>query len=295
MKQRALSVAQRLLEINKVKVETGVFAPIEIVAAESGVATRETEVIVAENAIKDNADALRRLIMPFQKADDWDVIIDPVDDVSSDRFDIPRLDECIRIALEERPDLTEARIGLRSRDVAVAVADNETMPKLDLVGSASVTGLSESYGDSITDSFSNEGAETWTVGFNLEVPLGNRAARSRLARSRLQRDQALLSYRDLQLSAIEEVRRAHRSVLIAEKTIDARRKEMELKREELKNEQIKLESKVTTNFQVLEVASDLASRESDMVRALVDYRISLADLARAMGSSLDVLKWPLKR
>ncbi len=66
VKKRSLEVARKLLDINRVKVETGVFAPIEIASAESGVATRVTDVLVAENAIEDNADLLLRLIMDFR-------------------------------------------------------------------------------------------------------------------------------------------------------------------------------------------------------------------------------------
>ena len=100
-----------------------------------------------------------------------------------------------------------------------------------------------------------------------------------------------MSYRDLQLTAVEEVRKAYRDVRIAEKTTQSEKKAMELKREELKNEQIKLENKVSTNFQVLEIESDLAARKSDFLRALVKYRIALSALAKAMGSSQRVLKW----
>lgn len=294
VKKRSLEVARELLDINRVKVETGVFAPIEIAAAESGVADRVTDVLVAENAIKDNADRLRRLIMPFRDGSDWEVVIDPSDDPFEQVLRVPTLDELIEVALEERPDLAEARIGLRRQDIAVAVADNESMPRFDVTGQVSWTGLSESYGDSFLDSFGSTGAESWSIGLSLEVPLGNRAARSRLARSRLQRDQALLSYRDLQLGAIEEVRRNFRRVETAVKTIDSTRKAMELKREELRNEQIKLESKVTTNFQVLQVSNDLSLRSSQYLRALVDYRIALATLARSLGSSLEVLSWPIR-
>ena len=291
VKRRSYDVARKLLDINKVKVETGVFAPIEIASAEAGVASRVTDVLLAENTIRDNADTLRRFIMPFKTFDDWNVELLPLDAATNVTYVLPTLEECLTTALDERPDLTEARIELRRREINVAVADNETLPQLDLNGSVSWTGLSDQYDESFVESFGGEGAETWNVGFSLEVPLGNRAARSRLARSRLERDQSLMSYRDLQLSAVECVRKAYRDVLISEKTILSQKKTLELRREELRNEQIKLDNKVSTNFQVLEVESDLASEESRFIRALVSYRISLANLANSMGSSLAVLKW----
>ncbi len=294
VKKRSLELANKLLDINRVKVETGVFAPIEIAAAESGVATRVTDVQVAENAIEDNADRLRRLILSFAKRSDWDIDLIPTDDIKETTWRIPALDECIDIALAERPDLSESRLNLRRQDINIAVADNELLPKVDVAGSVTFTGLNSGFGNSFTDSFGPVGAETWNLAVTLEIPLGNRAARAKLSRSRLQRDQALMTYRDLQLTAMEEVRKSYRDVEIALKTTQSQKKAMELKREELKNEQIKLENKVSTNFQVLEVESDLAERKSEFNRALVQYRIALSSLARAMGSSQRVLKWPLR-
>ncbi|MCA9319179.1 MAG: TolC family protein [Planctomycetes bacterium] len=291
VKRRSLEVAQRLLAINRIKVETGVFAPIEIVSAESGVASRVTDVIVAENQISETEDTLKRLVLPFRDLAEWNTEIVAKDGIDESVWSVPGLEECIEVAMSERPDLVEARVLLRSRELSVSVADNETLPKLDLNTSANFTGLQGTFGPSFADAYGETGAQSWDVGVSLEVPLGNKSARSRLARSRLERDQSLMSYRNTQLSAVEAVRRAWRDVQISEKTIGSRRKAAELKQEELKNEQIKLESKVSTNFQVLQVEEDLALRQSELIRSLVDYRKALARLAQAMGTSLDVAKW----
>ncbi|MFT7619276.1 MAG: outer membrane protein [Planctomycetota bacterium] len=295
VKRRSLELANKLLEINRVKVETGVFAPIEIASAESGVATRVTDVLIAENEIENNADQLRRLIMTFKDREEWDIQIIPSDDIAEVTFDTPNLDECIDIALSERPDLAESRLSLRTQDINLAVADNELLPRVDVVASVNFTGLNTAVGNSFLDSYGVVGAETWNLGVTLEIPLGNRAARARISRTRLQRNQALMAYRDLQLTAVEEVRRAYRDVEIADKTSHSQKKAMELKLEELKNERIKLDNKVSTNFQVLEIESDLANAKSEFIRALVQYRIALSSLANAMGSSQRVLKWAPRR
>ncbi|MEZ6194919.1 MAG: TolC family protein [Planctomycetota bacterium] len=293
VKRESLALAERLLEINRVKVRTGVFAPIEIAAAESGVANRVTDVLVAENAVEEASDRLRRLILPFELASDWQTEIATVDVADDRAFEVPDVDRCLDVALAERPDLTELRLGLESAALAVAAADSDTLPKLDLTGSAQWTGLATDADDSITDSFGRRGAETWNVGLVLEVPLGNQTARGRAAQRRLERDRAVLEYRDRSISTAEEVRAAFRKVELSRRTIASRRRAEELKRQELENEQVKLENKVSTNFQVLSVQEDLALRQSELIRARVDYRIAIAELAFAMGSTPDVLKWPL--
>ena len=294
VKQRSLSLAERLLEINRVKVDTGVFARIEIAAARSGVANRVTDVLVAENLVQNTADDLRRLIMPFNDLEEWDTEITITDLPRDTQLVVPALQECLEIAFTERPDLIEARIALRSRALGVAVADNETLPKVDLTGSVSFTGLQDTFGDSFIDSYNQNSAESYSIGLTVEIPLGNKAARARLARSRLERDSAIHNYRNLKLIIVEAVREAYRRVDTSLKTVSSTKIAADLKQEELKNEQIKLENKSSTNFQVLQVQEDLALRESEEIQAVVTYRIALAELAAAVGSTIQSLKWPLR-
>ena len=100
-----------------------------------------------------------------------------------------------------------------------------------------------------------------------------------------------MQHRNLQVSATEAVRRAYRNVSISRRTIESRRKFAQLKTEELKNEEVRLDNRVSTAFQVLEVAKDLEEAESRLNRAIIDYRISLAELAAAMGSTSETLDW----
>jgi outer membrane protein len=291
VKRQSLEVANRLLEINRVKVRTGVFAPIEVVSAEAGVASRETEVIVAENEIQNRADGLRRLILPFETIADWNVDIESLDAPDGVMPYLPTEEECAEIAFKERPDLAEQRLNLRNLAIDVAVADNETMPRLDLAGQVGYTGLDTSAGNAFTDSFGQNGGESWNVGVIFELPIGNASARARLARSRLTRDQAIMSYRSLRVTVVEAVRRAYRNVHVARRTIESLKKATELSQEELKNERVKFDNGRSTNFEVLRVEDDLSQRRSDLLRAYANFRISLAELAAAMGSSVEVLNW----
>jgi outer membrane protein len=295
VKQNSLQLAEKLLEINRVKVRTGVFAPIEIASAESGVANRITDVQVAENAVEEAQDRLRRLILPFDFPVDWEVAILTIDTADDTRYEVPGLQSAIESALNDRPDLGEQRLRIKSADLGVARADNDLLPRLDLTGSMQWVGLNTNFGPTIPESFGPNGAETWSVGLNLEIPLGNQTARGRLVQERLQRDRVLLDFRDLRVSTMEQVRAAHRKVELSVRTIASRQRAESLKRQELENEQIKLENKVSTNFQVLQVQEDLALRQSELNRARVDYRIAIAELAFAMGSSPGVLKWPTNK
>jgi outer membrane protein TolC len=289
-----LGVAKKLLEINRVKVRTGASAPIEIVSAEAGVSSRETEVLVGANTIRSRADGIRRLVLPLNELADWDIAVTPTDDPHGPVLVLPKVGVCIADAMDQRPDLLEAQLMVLDRAVDIAVADTDILPKLDISGSLTWLGIDGELDDSLRSMLGDEGAVSWTLGVSFELPIGNRAARARLSIARLSRDQAIRQLKDLELTAIAEIRAAYRSVDVAERTVRSQGKTVDLKTQELKNEQIKLAQRVSTNFQVLEVEADLAESRSLVLRAAVDYRIALADLARAMGTTLDVLAWPVR-
>jgi len=62
VRQQSLQLAKDLLAKNKKEVEIGTLAPIEILSAESEVATREADIIQAEASVKNAEDQLKTLI-----------------------------------------------------------------------------------------------------------------------------------------------------------------------------------------------------------------------------------------
>ncbi len=293
--RQSLDLAAQLVEINRVKVAAGAFARIEITAAEAGRAARVNELLVAENAVRDAEDRLRRLILPFDDPRAWDTPLVPSEGAEEVLYDVPPVDACVDIALQHRPEIRSAELDLRNRDIEVERLRATALPRLDLVGSAALTGLSGDMGNSVIDPWQDEGAITWSAGISFEVPLGNQARRSALSRGELERVSAVCAWRNLQIDVVSEIRAALRQVDLAARSIATRRTATELAEEELRNEQLKLDLRTSTNFQVLSVQDNLAQRRREETRAILDYRISLARLARAMGTTLDAVRFPRVR
>ena len=60
--KKSMERAEDLLRKNQIQVEVGTLAPIEIVDAEAGVASRLEAIITAENEIKDKEDELKKIM-----------------------------------------------------------------------------------------------------------------------------------------------------------------------------------------------------------------------------------------
>ncbi|HEX9426149.1 MAG TPA: TolC family protein, partial [Candidatus Polarisedimenticolia bacterium] len=184
-KQGSLRLAQDFLDQNRIKVRVGTLAPIEITQAEAGVASREEEVIVAENAVSTAEDAIRRIMNVPPASPIWNQPIRPGDPPPVQEVS-PDMEAAVATAQGSRPDLEQARQTVASREAELAFRRNQRRWGLDFKGTYGPQGFAEnnpptdphgSYGDAFSD-LSNGGKENWSLGLALSVPLGNRQATS---------------------------------------------------------------------------------------------------------------------
>jgi len=305
VKQQSLKLAQELLEKNKRSVEIGTLAPLDVLSASSEVATREADIIQAEVAVKNADDQLRTLMNLSEEEQKKFTTIIPVDKPSYDLKDLS-LEEALSIALDNRPDLRNLQINMKTQEFNLTVAKNQTLPALNLTASYYSPGLSgdrlvylnnnpltgvvvnvipgprsKSLKDAFGFNFSN-----WSVGLTLNVPLSNMISRASLAQARLNLEQAQLSLKQQEQQAILEVKTALRNLQANLKRVQAYRAASELQEQKLAAEEEKLKVGQSTNYTVLMYQRDLANARSAELKAIIDYNVSRANLERALGLSL---------
>jgi outer membrane protein TolC len=297
--RKSLSLATKLLEENRIKVRVGTMAPLDVVAAESEVASREEGVIVAENTLLEAEDAVKRSIFPKNDPSTWDLRIVPTDRPTADTVGPGTVDTqgAIANALEKRTDLVAARKGLERADISLDYARSQKLPQVDLVASYGTTGLGGNqitrdgfggpiidivpggYGDALSDVFGRE-FPTWSIGVNLSYSLGNRQAAAAAAEARISKDQAVANLRRLELQVASEVRSAARAVETNYKRVESTRAARVLTERRLDAEEKKFAAGMSTNFQVTQAQRDLAVADVAELRAVADYRKSLINLDR---------------
>ncbi len=305
VRQQSLKLAQDLLDKNKRAVEVGTLAPIEILSAQSAVATREADILQAEAALKDNEDRLRTIINLAAEGEGAELAkIVPLDKPAYEKREVT-LDKALRTALDNRPDLSATRIGLKNRELNVSYSRNQLLPNLSFNASywsPGITGdqlvyppgdpfadpigiIEGSPSDALKDAF-NFKYNNWTVGITLEIPLNTLLSRADYAQARVDLDQAVLRLKNQEQQLFLEIKNAVRAMQTDYKRVQAYKIARELAAKTLEAEEEKLKVGITTPFFVLQYQTDLATAQTNELRAMIDYNLSLSRLNRAMGISL---------
>lgn len=304
-KQESLKYARDLLYKNQKELEAGLIPPLEILNAKAEVAGREADIIKAEADVQNNGDLLRTLInLPRTEGEAPPVLV-PTDSPTLDEKAMT-LDEAVRVALDNRPELEAGRIRIRTSDVNLSVARNGLLPELSLNASywsPGVSGTRILYQDdnpltqivigqvpggpsaALKDALKLH-YQNWSVYLTLGIPLDTVLSRAAYARARLEADQASLRLKDLEQQALLDVQTALRSVETDYKGALAYRAARMLEEEKLRAEEKKLAAGLSTSYTVLQHQRDLAAARTNELRALADYNLSLAKLDRALGRTL---------
>lgn len=302
VQQKSVERAQDLERRVKAQVEVGTLAPLEILQAQSEVASREEAVIRARKLIQDNQDNLKNIInIPFDSPEGQKEI-QPLD---SPKFLVEApvsLKESILTALKKRPDYLRKKKELNNKHIQVKFNENQLYPTLDLVASFGLNGISGdaqsvgfppstnpfggNFGKSQQRTFSGD-FSTWEGGFLFKYPLGNRDAKSRLAVSQLEAAQLLMNIRDLEKTIVLEVREAARLINTNKKRVQAARVARKLAEEKLSAEEKKFEVGLSTSFNVLEFQTDLATEQSKELQAIVDFNKSKIKLRKVLAITLE--------
>ena len=284
-RRKSLDLAKDLLRRNKIQVEVGTLAPIEITEAEATVASREEALLVAEREVKDREDTLKMLLNVAEKPSSWGISILPRDKPT---FRNVRVDEMQLTldALRKHAALENARIEIDKRKIDMKVAKQNLLPEVNLNASASNNALAESEGRAFEEQFKNE-RYSFSGGVSFRMPIGNRQANADYRQAQLRHARTVATYHQAQQAIMEEVRRNARRVRVNVKRIEATRVARRLAEERLDAQEKKFKVGLSTSRDILEDQERLANSLTQETRALIDYHKSLASLDRATHSTLE--------
>jgi len=292
-KEYTLRLALELLKINTAKVKVGMAAPIEITQAKAQIALQEEQLIVAKNNILNAEDQLRQIInynmedllrskalrpieyhlIPIEKPD--------VDNVNFDEIN------CINQALKYRQSLRIVGLQYRNTKEQMKIAKNNLLPEFNVVAGLGYQGLGGNFGNAYDDEYTGSHPD-WSVGLEVSFPLFYNEPVATYRRAKYQKEQAKITVEQEKQNIAIQVRTALRNVITDRKRIQATREGTKEAQEQLRAEQEKFNVGQSTTFLVLQYQDDLAAALSREIRALADYRISLAELYRVTAQTLQI-------
>jgi outer membrane protein len=294
--QRSLELAAKLVSDNKMRVEIGTMAPIDVVQAQAEEASRRTQLVNSQTILRNSELALKQLIVGGTDDELWNATINPVDRPSPQPEPI-NLESAVTNALQNRTDLATSRKNIESTNVTLRSLKNQTLPGLNLVtiyqlvgrGGTSIPrdGLDPIIRGGYWDALGNIGtfdAPTWTLRLDFSYPIGQSVAEANVARQQiiLQQNQTQIKTTELQIAT--EVTGAALSVTSALEGLQAAAASRELSERRLEAAQSKFEVGMATNFEVVQAQRDLNDARNSELRQLLNYRRALVDLERVQIS-----------
>ena len=298
---RSLQLAEKLVEDNKVRVEVGTLAPIDVVQAEAEAATRRQTLAALEAQAQTAQLALKRLIVSGTADPMWAARLNPTDRPTLTEQAAP-LEEALRNALNNRTDLIERKRNLEITDANLALLQNQSGATANLVANYGGQGIGGTriiregtggpiieeipggYRDALDLMWRRE-YPTWTLQVQIAYPLGPNPQSAQLARARIGLEQSLTQIRSLELQIAAEVTNARLQVDANLKRIEAARVARELSQRRLEAEQSKFDVGLSTNYFVVQAQRDLLDSENTLLRAALDYQQSLVNFERAQITS----------
>lgn len=179
--------------------------------------------------------------------------------------------------LERRPDVMAAEEAIRAEYARIGVAEAQRLPGLSILGSL---GLRSQKSQDLFDVDSR----SWSIGGQLLSPLidwGKNKARVEAQKARAQ--QALKSYEDTVLRAVEEVEDAVASIETYRTEHEARKMQVKAASNAARLSRARYDDGVTPYLEVLDIERSLFDAELGASLTYQRYLSSLAQLYKALG------------
>jgi outer membrane protein TolC len=315
-----LAFAQKTLSDTKKQVEIGTLAPIEVVRAQSTVASDQQTLTLAmtdlqlEQLLMKNA-LSRSLVDP--RLADAEVVPTSTMEVPAEESVVPT-EELVNDALAHRPDLEEARINLTNTDISNKAIRSALLPTVDAFayyGGAGLGGKQNlsyicvvdptntqfcpqpplppyqfvptvGYGGTLNQLI-NSTAPDKGAGITINIPIRNRAAQATQVRSEFEYRQAQLRIQQIENQVRIEVRNAQFGVQQNRASVASAQAAVDLAKQSLDAEQKKYALGASTSTLVLQYQSGMTSAEVTLVSAKAAYEKAQLELDRATGLLLD--------
>jgi len=214
----------------------------------------------------------------------------PVSEASTEtRFREPS--EVLETAMRNNPVLQQARIGVEIAEINLRVAENQKMPRLDLIASARTQSLAE-HPYTARERFNTGDYASYAVGLSLEYPLGNRQRKAELLKRKIERRKAVATVQNIADQVATAAKEGLRRVTTNHSEIQLQKDAVEAARIHLKTleETESVREQLTPEFLLvkLQAQETLATTQRAEIRAVVDFNISLVQLARTLGTVFEL-------
>ena len=194
----------------------------------------------------------------------------------------------------------EARLTIQESDINIRYFRNQILPDVSVLASYQAAGLGgvqfqpanvldptalstdrlvvaeRSFGSALNQVFTSA-YPAWSVGFQVNYPLGLSTSKANLERAKLQYQQSQTQMRNVEMQVVSQVRTVARAVMANQKRVESATASRQLAEQKLDAEEKKFAAGIRETFFVFQAQRDLSTARTAEVKAIADYNKSLVD------------------
>jgi outer membrane protein TolC len=306
-KQRAIEQSTKLLGDNKKQLEIGTMAPLDVVNAESTVASDKQALINSQNNLNYQQLIIKQAIA--RNLNDPALVAAPV--IPTDRVSLEAIPEerqtpemLTQLAFQNRPELEQAVLSIKKDAITLRGARNAMLPMLNVYGfygasgvggspntqcffgtiscaSTTTSGYSTVFGNMFNSTSPDKG-----MGFNFQIPIRNRTAQSDQVRSQIEYRQAEMHLEQLYTQIHIQVVNAQLALTNDREQVISATAARDYNQQSLDAEEKKLHLGASTTANVLQQQRNLAIAENNLIAAKASYAQARAALYQMLASTL---------
>ena len=283
VRRRQVEQAEEALRVGEARFRGNINDIAQVAQARSALANFRATLVTAEANLIQREAALRNLL-GLPPSDGAELV--PVTDPRRDRY-LSDWNALCDLAAEYRPDLIDLRLALQSDQQSLIQAENFARPRVDAFGLYRWKGLYGQQTDGSVLDTSPGAFQDWSLGVNVQVPLGLRQSRAaqRQVELSLARDRANLDQG--RHAAVHQLATTTRLIDQTYEQFQAFTEARKAARQNLQYQMALFENGRTIYLNVLQAITDWGNTISSEANALTQYNTQLAALERQTGTILE--------
>lgn len=201
--QERLSLGERLLTETRALFSKGRLAGADVKEVENALSRYQSTLDEARQGGRERANRLRsQLMLTASESPDLIRLDEPLPQVEALEFSS---EEGLKVALARRADFQWRKLQVEREGVQLAYAENQGLPRIDLVASYGINGLEYQARQALTMRRMND-YPNWNLGLQMQIPLGeNLQAKADIAAAALRREDALLAVKATEVQIANEI------------------------------------------------------------------------------------------
>jgi len=322
VKQQTLELNTKLYEDNKRRAELGALAEIDTVQAEAEMKSSQRDVTTSETQVLQQ-EMILKSVLTRSGMNNPAVVSARI--VPTDHFDVPATDailptqDMVAEAFQKRPEIEQSQVGLEDARISMLGTKNNLLPSLSVFANLSNSGLAGQvnqvpvpitvggqvvgfrtrttsdvnpfflggYGSFLTQIFDRK-FPNYSAGFQLNIPIRNRANQADLITDELNYRQQQIQDKQLQNNIKLNVINAQTALRQARAAYDTSVQARKLQEQTLNGERRKYELGTSSILNVVIVQRDTTTRELAEVEAKTQYIKARTAVDQVLGRTLDV-------